>query len=112
MARKFDIEIHDSNGDWIGIVRGVTAEDETEACKKVAEKKGYIWIGQMRDHPYSVRYAIDEAVYGWHNDKLEPEEYQGKLTADIESVRSGRAFEFHGLLELFETDTKIEDFEE
>lgn len=109
---KFSIEIYDTREGVELIVLGVPADTELEACQKVAEKKGYIWIGRSAQGGDGPCYAIDEAYFGMWNDKLEPDEYQNKLAAAIDMVRQGQSYEFRGLLELFEHDTLFVEYGE
>ena len=102
-----DIKIYDTKDGDDYVVKNVPAETLEEACKKVAEKKGWVWIGKPCDN-ISLSwnwYAVDKKVYEAF--------YKGKdydFDEDVARVKAGELEEFRGLYELFENDTESEEF--
>ena len=108
-GKRFSIEIYDTREASSSIVRNVPASSIRAACKKIAEKKGYRWLGL--DPSKASYYAIDpEYVSDWYCVRRGSKSLRSKILSLIRLFASG-VREFRGLLELFESDTLIEDFE-
>jgi hypothetical protein len=118
---RFDIEIYDTREDAVAVVRGVPAETVEEACRKVAEKKGYRVVGPSPAGLYVIdleqyrwKYQWWQQQYRWWH-QLSGAELEQLLAQDVAQVVEDGYGEFRGLYELYEQDEeedKEEDWDE
>lgn len=118
---NYDIEIFDTREDVLGVVRNVPADTVQEACKKVAEKKGWVWIGPAKQYPNDpCGYALNPEVWReWNDEEVRNGELFNRtelelerlMESEIQDVKDGKMDEFRGLYSLYEHEPRAtEDF--
>lgn len=105
---SFDIEVFDTREDTVCVVRGVPGNDLVDACKNVAEKKGYVFVKAVQG---SLCYAIDvPTMMQWEIPGTNEQEALEELR---QHVLDGALDEARGLYQLFQhEDDWYEDWDE
>jgi len=100
--QTFDIVLYDTREGEDGVVRGVPASSEEEACRKVAEKKGWRFVKTKSGVGF---FAINPDYFlGWYFGGRETpptaEEAEAAVSSHVEQVENEATDEFRGLYAL------------
>lgn len=83
----------------------VDAHTETEACKKIAEERGFLWIGRLRGYYSGSKYAFDEKVYKKYIKPFDRDEMID-LIVDFKTETGPHRTYFPGLVALYAIEMK------